>query len=158
MPYDKPRVFLTDNGSEFKNEDFEKFCSSFNIKHHFCIPHHPQSDGVVERFNRTLIALLKAYVSESGADWPLFLQKVVAAYNSTEHPLKGISPYAALMKVDKPSTLFSVKNASEVCDYNEFVQFREWMAQYAEATNEWGDHAANSSRKGKPSYQVGDLL
>jgi hypothetical protein len=158
MPWDKPRILLTDNGSEFKNENFEKFCTAFHIKQHFCVPHHPQSDGVVERFNRTLIALLKAYVAESGADWPNFLQKVVAAYNSVEHPLKGISPYAALMKLEKPAGLFSVKHANEVCDPNEFVQFREWMREYSEATNEWGDHSANASRKGKPGYKVGDLV
>jgi transposase InsO family protein len=64
-PVMRPRTLISDNGSEFKNRVFDEMCKAMAIKHKFCIPHHPQSDGMVERFNRSLVAMLKAYGDES---------------------------------------------------------------------------------------------
>lgn len=33
------------------------------------VNYHPQSDGMVERFNRTLTAMLSAYVNENHRNW-----------------------------------------------------------------------------------------
>nr|GEX56066.1 copia protein [Tanacetum cinerariifolium] len=45
----------TDHGKEFDNEvQFEEFCNSNGITHNFSAPRTPQSNGVVERKNRTL--------------------------------------------------------------------------------------------------------
>lgn len=40
--------------AEFKNKVLADYCGAFGIRQHFCTPYHPQSDGVVERFNRSL--------------------------------------------------------------------------------------------------------
>ena len=79
IPAMRPRKLISDNGSEFKNHVFDEMCTAMDIKHKFCIPYHPQSDGMVERFNRSLVAMLKAYSNESGRNWPKFLPKVTAA-------------------------------------------------------------------------------
>ena len=157
-PMGCPKTLISDNGTEFKNEDFEKFCKNFNIRQHFCTPYHPQSDGVVERFNRTLITMLKAYVNESGKDWPKFLQKVVAAYNSMVHPVTQVAPYTAMMKIDKEALVFSLPQTTEVCEANEYSQLREWIAKYTAETNEWRDHAENQKRDDKKKQNVGDLV
>jgi transposase InsO family protein len=89
MPVNKPRVLLSDNGTEFCNEIFDQYCKTFGITQHFTVPYHPQSNGVVERFNRTLISMLRAYADESGDNWPLLLKKTLAAYNRMRHPAVG---------------------------------------------------------------------
>ncbi|GJS47452.1 retrovirus-related pol polyprotein from transposon TNT 1-94 [Tanacetum coccineum] len=45
----------TDHGREFDNEaQFREFCNASDVTHNFSAPHTPQSNGVVERKNRTL--------------------------------------------------------------------------------------------------------
>ena len=56
-------------------------------------PYHPQSDGLVERFNRTLIGMLAATVEEHPGDWDKHLRAVCMAYNTSVHPSTGFSPF-----------------------------------------------------------------
>jgi transposase InsO family protein len=52
VPFTIKRV-QTDNGSEFAGH-FEQSCSKHNLIHFFNYPRHPQSNGFLERFNRTV--------------------------------------------------------------------------------------------------------
>jgi len=54
------------------------------------------SDGMVERFNKTLVAMLSAYVYDHHTDWDEHLQYVVI-YRSTDHETTGISPNRCMM-------------------------------------------------------------
>ncbi len=51
-PYTTPRVVLTDNGTEFKNQVLVDFCSQYEMKQTFIMTHLPASNGLVERKNR----------------------------------------------------------------------------------------------------------
>src|SRR5262249_38334772 len=55
--------------------------------------YHPQTDGLVERFNQTLEGMLSKYVSKSQKDWDLWIPHVVFAYNTSEQERTGYSPY-----------------------------------------------------------------
>ena len=50
---------LTDNGSNFMSKVMKKYCSMTVIKQIRTSPYHPQTDGMVERFNATLKRLLR---------------------------------------------------------------------------------------------------
>lgn len=52
---------------------------------------HHQSDGMVERFNRILLRVLRSYVNDHHSDWDDHLP-FVTAYRSVEHETKGYSP------------------------------------------------------------------
>ena len=43
-------------------------------------PFHPSSDGLVERFNRTMETMLRMFVSENQSDWDEKLPCVLMAY------------------------------------------------------------------------------
>ncbi len=43
-------------------------------------PYHPQTDGLVERFNQTLKSMLNKFVSETGKDWDKWLPYLLFAY------------------------------------------------------------------------------
>ncbi len=47
-PYTTPRVLLSDNGTEFKNQILQDICNQFSIKQTFITAHHPASNGLVE--------------------------------------------------------------------------------------------------------------
>ena len=52
---EKPEIAKNDNGNEFSSKLYELFCEKNNIKKVYDICHHPQSQGVVEAFNKTII-------------------------------------------------------------------------------------------------------
>ena len=158
MPVNKPRVLLSDNGTEFCNEKFDQYCKAFGIEQRFTVPYHPQSNGVVERFNRTLVSMLRAYADESGDNWPFLLKKTLAAYNGMTHPTVGMAPYTAMYKRERDADLFTVQGVSQVCSHNEYSQLREWLKDFYTKTKEWTDHANNDSRTDKSNFNVGDLV
>ena len=54
-----PEELLTDNGSNFISKTIQKYCEVTGVKQIRTSPYHPQTDGMVERFNATLKQLLK---------------------------------------------------------------------------------------------------
>ena len=53
----------TDNGTEFKNDAFDKFCDEHGIKHEFSAAHTPQQNGIVERKNRVIIEMARVMLN-----------------------------------------------------------------------------------------------
>ncbi len=53
-PFSTPRVLLSGNGTEFRNQLLEEICKQFGIKQCFIVSYHPASNGLVERTNRKI--------------------------------------------------------------------------------------------------------
>ena len=67
--------------------------------------YHPQGDGMVERFNRSLLQLLRTYV-EKQEDWEQHLPLALYAYKTTTHTSTGMSPFQLMYKRHpQPNTL-----------------------------------------------------
>jgi len=81
----------TDNGSEFARH-FHHYCQENGLTHFFNYPRHPQSNGHLERFNRTIqdqcVNLYIDYIDEPAA----FNQKLMEylIWYNTEKPHRGI--------------------------------------------------------------------
>ncbi|KAL5009890.1 hypothetical protein ScPMuIL_012195, partial [Solemya velum] len=96
--YGVPEIIHLDQGSNFESSLFSELCDILQITKTRTTPYHPQSDGMVERFNRTLISMLSGYVSDYGAEWDYHLPKVMMAYRSSVHQSTGMTPNFALFK------------------------------------------------------------
>jgi hypothetical protein len=87
-----PRKIHSDQGRQFESNLFREMCCLLQIEKTRTTPYHPESDGMVERFNRTLCEMLSAYVEENHRDWDKHLPYVMMAYRGTEHETTGMSP------------------------------------------------------------------
>ena len=56
-------------------------------------PYHPASDGLVERFNRTLLMMSAMFAEENRDDWDDLLPAVMMAYCSSVHESTSFSSY-----------------------------------------------------------------
>lgn len=91
-----PERVITDKGRHFTAEMMEELFRLTSTNHTSTTAHHPQTNGLCERFNRTLAAMISKYVSAHHRDWDQFLQYVVFAYNSSVHETTGYSPFFLL--------------------------------------------------------------
>jgi transposase InsO family protein len=89
-----PRRILTDNA--FDNETTQDFLRTFNMKHILISPHHPQTNGMVERLNGTLKKILRSFGEAFLDDWARYLQACTFAYNTSPKERDGLSPFFAL--------------------------------------------------------------
>ena len=64
-----PRTLLSDHGGNFLSKLVSEVCRIMNTRKLNTSAYHPQSDGLVERFNGTLAQSLSMYVSSNQKDW-----------------------------------------------------------------------------------------
>jgi hypothetical protein len=106
-----------DNGRELIKEEIIEFCKVEGITIETTAPYSPSQNGVAERFNRTLIELVRAMII--GRNLPIFLWDEAVAYatfirnRSPTRALKGKTPYEAWNK-KKPDVTFLREFGSEV--------------------------------------------
>jgi transposase InsO family protein len=97
MQYGFPARIHSDRGGEFTSSLFQELHKLTKIKSSKTTPYHPQGNGLCERFNRTMINMLKSLSEEAKKDWKSHLPKLSFAYNSTIHKSTGYSPFKLLM-------------------------------------------------------------
>ena len=91
-----PREVLTDQGTNFLSTLLRQVYSLLGIKGIKTTPYHPQTDGLVERFNRTLKTMLRRFVSQTGKDWDEWLPYLLFAYREVPQASTGFSPFELL--------------------------------------------------------------
>jgi len=93
-----PAVVQTDNGSEFISNESEAMYERLGIKHLTSLSHTPQSQGAIERFNRTLKQKLNRYwlhENSKNKRWVDILPTIVQNYNTTYHSTIKTTPMEA---------------------------------------------------------------
>ncbi len=76
-------------------------CTLAGIKKTHTTPYHPMGNGITEKFNRTLLQMLRCLNPDQKQDWKSHLVSTTHAYNSTVHDSTGYSPFY-LMFVGQP--------------------------------------------------------
>ena len=54
-----PHVIISDNGKQFDNPKFQKFCQDLGVKNHYSSPRHPQANTQKKVTNRSLLKIIK---------------------------------------------------------------------------------------------------
>lgn len=89
-----PRLVRSDNGSEFKSNEFKAVLAKVGAKQRFSEPHNPRQNAMIERFNKTIKSMIYRYMTQwnvSKMD-DAALQKLVSNYNNTLHATTEVVP------------------------------------------------------------------
>ena len=128
-----PSVIHSDQGREFESRLFEEVCQLLGFEKTRTTPYHPQSDGLVERFNRTLQQMLSAFANKERDDWDEHLPYVTMAYRATVHESTKFSPNRLMLgrETNLPLDLMvgPPPNSKKNACYGEYV---EWLKRTME--------------------------
>ena len=130
-----PQKIHHDQGPEFNSGLFKELHRLSGIRMSNTTPYHAQGDGKVERFNRTLLNMLRAIPESEKNNWKAYLSKLTFAYNSTVNKLTGYSPFFLLFGRDSLLPIDCIlplePNKLNRKTYNEFVV--DWKKRMKEA-------------------------
>jgi transposase InsO family protein len=88
-----PKIMGSDKGKEFVNQLVTQLCNACGIEHKVTSAYHPQANGHTEKFNDTLINMLKKHAEENPDDWDKWLPFVLLAYRTRVHTTTGHTPF-----------------------------------------------------------------
>ena len=88
-----PQFILSDNGTEFKNQTFDRVMKDLGIKRIFSAPYHPQSNGKLETFHKFLKPTLKTMCAEDQDNWDDYIKQVLGMYRGVPNLTTEESPF-----------------------------------------------------------------
>ena len=91
-----PQTLLSDRGQNFLSNFLKEICRLVNTEKVFMTSYHPQTDGLVERLNGTLVQSLSKYISSDQKHWDEHLPSVLLAYRVSPSEVTGDSPFFLL--------------------------------------------------------------
>jgi len=91
-----PKEILSDRGTSFLNRVVKELCEKFQTKHRLTSSYRPQTNGMVERFNRTIGECLGKLLSDKEKEWDEYVHAVLMAYRTTKHETTKFTPFQLL--------------------------------------------------------------
>ncbi|XP_051500808.1 uncharacterized protein LOC127409893 [Myxocyprinus asiaticus] len=91
-----PKEILTDQGTTFMSQTLRELYELLNIKSIRTSVYHPQTDGLVERFNKTLKNMICKFVHDDARNWDKWLNPLLFAVREVPQASTGFSPFDLL--------------------------------------------------------------
>ena len=91
--YGAPAVIHSDQGANLCGDVVHSMCHLLSIQQTRISAYHPQGNGQVEWFNRTVQAILAKAVKDDQRDWDLHLPQALFAYRTSVQESTGFTPF-----------------------------------------------------------------
>ena len=88
-----PETLHSDQGRSFESKIVHDVCRLLGIRKTRTTAYRPQSDGLVERFNRTLKQMVSVLCETAGENWDQLISIVLLTYRTTVHESTGFTPF-----------------------------------------------------------------
>ena len=144
-----PSILHSDQGRNFESHMLHQMLQAFGIKKSYTIAYHPQCDGMVERFNRSLLQLLRCYVSTE-EDWESYVSSLgLVCISYCPHSTTGVSPFHLMFGRDPKQTTFPPKDTFDSSSYLAYLLIKVAKLQNLVANN---TNAAAQQQQQKSHY------
>lgn len=160
--YSCPRRIVSDRGTAFTSNEFKKFVDNKGIVHVLNATSSPQSNGQVERYNRTLIPLIRKLVEVKKKAWDLLLKDAEYLLNNTINRSLGDTPYRVLYGVDQRRKIepdliqycLDLNEANEI----DLEEIRDKAAQKTKKLQIYNKEMYDKKCRKSTHYKIGDLV
>ena len=95
-----PEALLSDRGTNLLSHLMEDMCGLLGIEKYNTTAYHPQWNGLVKRFNRTIKTMLRKHAAKFGNQWDSYPHGVAWAYRNTPHESTNEKPSFLLFRID----------------------------------------------------------
>ena len=95
-----PNIIISDNGRQFDNPKFLKFCPDLGNKNPYSSQKHPQANGQIEVTNRSLLKIIKTWLEGAKDAWPEELPNTLWAYKMTTKVPTGETQFKLTFKTE----------------------------------------------------------
>ena len=121
--FSPPEQLHSDQGRQFEADLLKEVCTLLQIHKTRTTAYHPHCNGLVERFNRTLLDMLSTVVKDHKMDWDQCIRRVCLAYNSSVHASTGYSPFYLMYgrQVNLPVDLMYGSTPHEACTLGDYA-------------------------------------
>lgn len=140
-----PLKITSDLGRQFESQLFKELNQLLGIKHLRTTPYHPQTNGLIERWHRTLKSSIKCHAS---MDWSRLLPTILLGLRVTYKEDISASPaelvYGTTLKI--PGEFFT-KGSSNLTETEFVTDFRRNMAMLRPSAPAHHDKSKSSSRR-----------
>ena len=144
--YGLPTTLHSDQGHNFESSILHQILEAFGINKSRTTAYHPKGDGMVKRFNRTLLQLLRSY-TEKQEEWERYLPFVLFAYRTAKHTSTGVSPFELMFGRSPIQNPLPAMSAYDAVSYQS--QLHTKLAQSSDFVE---THLTQAAHKQKTAY------
>ena len=144
-----PVSLHSDQGRAFESDLMKELCKLLQIRKTRSSPRNPKCNGAVERFNKTLVCMIRAFIKDEETEWDLNLNLLAAAYRATPCESTGLSPNMLMLgrEANLPLDLIFKSSVCEEDDpplYGDYVEnLRETLYRAHEMARKHLQHSAD---------------
>ncbi|GJX97273.1 reverse transcriptase domain-containing protein [Tanacetum coccineum] len=165
-----PGEIISDNGKQFQDNPFKDWCEKLCIRQHFASVKHPQTNGLVERANRSLGEGIKARLDERSKNWMEELPHVLWAHRTMIKSSNGDTPFSLTYGTEAviPAEIgmptlrtaeVSLEENKEALEINlDLLEERREQAAIREAKSKAKMERYYNSKVRSVSFKPGDLV
>nr|CAG8612716.1 8966_t:CDS:1 [Entrophospora candida] len=88
-----PSELLSDRGTSFVNSTIKALCETMEINHVLTTSYHPQTNGLTERFNKTLCETIAKFVIQHKGEWDQYISSALLAYRTKTQKSTKFTPF-----------------------------------------------------------------
>ena len=149
--YGCPLDLHSDQGPNYRSMIFQELCRLLEIRKTRTSARNPRCNGKVERFNKTLVRMIRAYLRGQQREWDRHLGCLAAAYRSTPHESTGLTPNLLMLgrEARLPAEIMFGSRTVEgdITSYGEYVDKLKAKMQHAHDIARKHLHATSKRQK-----------
>ena len=167
-----PLEIHTDQGRSFESDLFQELCRILEIHKSRTSPYNPRSNGMIERFNKSLLNMIAVYIESDQREWDINLPLLTSAYRSCTHEATGFSPNMLMLGRESNTPvdimfgpIITDPEQQEPANKGEYVaEYVDRMHRVHQLVRENLDKAGerrkrdHDARMSQNNYEVGNLV